>query len=182
MFQKIRNKILKYLIEREINRTNHVKIPTNITRAKTVGILFAVDNEQFYEKVNQLIGNLTNQKKLVNALAFVPSRNVPNYFVAKMKIDVLTSKNINCFGVPKSSFIKDFVNKNFDILIDLTLSDNLTLDYIATLTQAGFKVGRYRKWMLNVFDFLLKKNNDMNDSEYLKYLLDYLTKINTAKS
>jgi hypothetical protein len=182
MFQKFKNKILNYLIDREIIRTNHVKVATNISRARTVGILFSIDNEQYYDQVNRLIENLTNQKKLVNAIAFVPSRNVPNYFIAKMKIDVLTSKNLNFFGVPKNSFIKDFINKNYDILIDLTITDNLPLDYIATVAQARFKVGRYRKRMLKVFDFLLKKSDDMCDSDYLKYLLDYLTKINTATS
>ncbi len=181
MFEKLRKKISTYCINREISASSREKIATNITRAKTVGILFSLDNEQHYEKISQIIDNLTVQKKTVQAIAFVPSKQIPNFFIPKMKISVFTSNNLNLVGIPNSGFIKDFINNKFDILIDLTLTDYLPLYYIAGVSQATFKAGRYQKKMVQVFDFLVRKRDDMTDSEYFKYLLDYLTKINLAE-
>lgn len=180
MFQNLRIRIIHYFINRELKYNGREKLPINITRAKSVGILFSLENEKYYELISKFIEDLSSQKKLVHAVGFVPSKHIPAYFIARLKIDIITPKDLNFFGVPVSVVIKDFISKKFDILIDLTLIDYLPIEYIASVSHAGFKAGRYREEMVKHFDFLVAKNEDMNESAYLKYFLDYLTKINTS--
>jgi hypothetical protein len=180
MFQNLRIRIIHYFINRELKRYAREKQATNITRAKTVGILFSLENEKYYELISKFIEDLSSQKKIVHALGFVPSKLIPSYFIPRMKVDIFTPKDLNFLGVPVSGVIKEFISKKFDILIDLTLIDYLPIEYIASVSRAGFKAGRYREEMVKHFDFLVAKNEDMNESAYLKYFLDYLTKINTS--
>jgi len=180
MFQNLRKRIIHYFISRAIKRSGREKVATNIERAKTVGILFTLEDEKYYELVSKFIEDLSSKKKTVHALGFVPSKHIPGYFISKLKIDIFTPKDLNLFGVPVSGVIKEFINKKFDILIDLTLVDYLPIEYIASVSHAGFKAGRYREDMVKHFDFLVKKSEEMNESAYLKYFLDYLTKINTS--
>lgn len=179
MFQNLKNKIVNYFIEREIRRSDRKKVGTNISMAKSVGIVFSLENEEYYEFVCEIIEELSIKKKMVNALAFCPTKQLPNYFIPKLKIDVFTSKNLNWFEIPVSGFIKDFINKKYDLLIDLTITDHLALDYIASVSLAGFKAGRFRDKMVKHFDVLINKNEEMSDEAYFKYFMEYLTKINT---
>jgi hypothetical protein len=171
--------MVNYFIERQIRRTNREKVATNITNAKTVGILFSLENEQFYEQVSLLMDEFADQKKVVNALVYNAEAQTPSFFVPKIKIDVFTHKDLNFVGIPTTGFIKDFIGKKYDILFDLTLADNQSLDYIACLSQAKFKIGRYREKMIKFFDVLISKNEEMSELLYLKYFMDYSSKINT---
>jgi hypothetical protein len=180
MFQNLRIRIIHYFINRELKRNGRDKLATSLSRAKTVGVLFSTENEKYNELISKFIDDLSSTRKFVHALGFVPATHVPGIFFSTMKIDIITPKDFNFFGVPVSAVIKQFISKKFDILIDLTLIGHLPIEYIACVSHAGFKAGRYREVMVKHYDFLVTKNEDMDESEYLKYFLDYLTKINNS--
>jgi len=55
--------------------------------------------------------------------------------------NTLTTADLNWYGFPKLEKINDFASVNFDILISITLTQNLVLDTISLLSKAKFKVG-----------------------------------------
>ena len=180
MLKKFKIWLVNYFIRREIKRSNYQKVSTNLERARSVVIIFALDDETLYEQVIQLIEDLTLKKKNVSALAYSPSQKAPYYFAPRLKIDVFTQRNLNFFGIPSKGFIRDFINNKCDLLIDLTTTDYLPVDYITSVSHAGFKAGRHRTSIEKYYDFMVLKSDDLSNSFFLSYLLDYLTKINTS--
>ncbi len=182
MFQAIRYRVVHFLIDRALKRSVRKRAALNLNDCRHVGILFALENEEIYRKVNSLIFNLTEQHKTVSAIGLLPGNTVPNYYLAKLKIDLIGKKDINLLGVPVTDAVKRFTGQSFDILIDLSLGDHLALDYIAAVSLARFKTGPFRDDMVKVFDFMIKHPENGSFNDFYHTMFEYLTSINTSRS
>jgi hypothetical protein len=63
--------------------------------------------------------------------------------------NTITPKDTNWLGFPKKGFAEDFLNTEFDLLLNIALEQNLLLDYLTALSRARFKVG----WSPNEHNF-----------------------------
>ncbi len=182
MLQKLRYRAVHFMINRELARNQRQKQAFSLSQSKNVGILFSLDNEEMYRRINRLIYQLTEEKKQVEAIGYLPGKTVPNYYLAKLRIDLISQKKLNLLGFPPKEAIRDFVARPFDLLLDLTMEECLATDYIAALSKAHFKTGRYRDDMVKVFDFMIKMPEDGGFVDYFESLLEYLGSLNTIKS
>jgi len=178
MFDKLKDRFTTHLIEKEIQKQKRIKKAINLNSAKKIGILFNLNDEQVVAYVNNFINNLAESGKTVHAICYLPEKKIPEYYLAKLKVDVIQPKDLNIVGIPSTPRAKDFIKNDFDILLDMSLKDEPPLDYFAVMSRAGFKVGRYRKSMIKVFDLMIRKREDMDFKDYYKSLLQYLSKIN----
>lgn len=55
--------------------------------------------------------------------------------------NTITPKNTNWLGFPQKGIAEDFLNTEFDLLLNIALEQNLLLDYLTGLSKARFKVG-----------------------------------------
>jgi len=177
MFEKLKTRLTLHLIEREIQKQKRIKKAINLESAKKIGVLFNLKDEQVVSYVDDFISKQADSGKIVYAICYLPEKKIPEYYLAKLKVDVIQPKDLSILGIPNTPRTKDFINNDFDILLDLSLDDEPQLDYIATMSIAGFKVGRYRKSMVKVFDLMIKKREDMDFKDYYKSLLQYLSRI-----
>jgi hypothetical protein len=177
MFEKIKARITEHLIESEIRKQRRVKKAVNLEKAKRVGILFSFLDENVVGYVDDFISKLAENGKVVQGICYLPEEQIPDYYLSKLKIDVLQPKDLSFFGIPNTQRTKDFIKQEFDILLDMSLIDESSLDYIATMSHATFKVGRYRKNMLRVFDLMIRKSEDMDFKDYYKSFFQYLSRI-----
>jgi hypothetical protein len=106
-------------------------------------------------------------------------------------------KDLNWYFKPNEDSVKDFVNKEFDILIDLNLEENLSVRFVIAESVALFKTGRYSEIEPNYYDLMInvqdKKQMDKNEDDEetfeqinpLRELLDqteyYLKMLKTSK-
>jgi hypothetical protein len=181
MFRKIRKWIVHFLINREIRRNIRVKRHLDFDKVRSVGIVFLLEDENRFNQLNRLVKGLIAKGKEVKMLGYFPGKIVPNFFIQKLKIDLITKKDINLFGLPKSEKAKVFIQNEFDILIDFTAEEVLIADYICGISRAHFKVGRYREEMVRVFDFMIKTTETMDYDTFIKATIDYLSILNTTK-
>lgn len=177
MFEKIKARLTGHLIEREIRKQKRVKKAINLESAKRIGILFNLIDENVVRYVDSFISKLAESGKVVQAICYLPHKNIPDYYLSKLKIDVIQSKDLNFFGIPNTQRAKDFIKQEYDILLDMSLIDEPSLEYIATMSHATFKVGRYRQNMIRVFDLMIRKSEDMDYKDYYKSLFQYLSRI-----
>jgi hypothetical protein len=56
-------------------------------------------------------------------------------------INAITPQTTNWLGFPKKGIAEDFLNTEFDLLLNIALDNNLVLDYLTALSKARFKVG-----------------------------------------
>lgn len=178
MLQKIKSYIIHYLISREMKLHKRTRQVVSPAKASSIGIIFAMESEDDYRFINNLIHQPAFANKNFKVIGYLPDKEVPNFYMTKLKVDIFTKRDINFFGLPVKPVIEEFILSKFDLLIEFSSNDYLPLDYIAGRSHAHFKAGRHREPMIKVFDFLVKKSDGMQNAVFYKTLMDYLQTIN----
>ena len=170
----IKQTIGNVVLERNISRLERDKKLVSLSDARNVGIVYLVSNQGIFNKVKLLIRKLNSPYRQVVALGFVNRDSIPDYCVAANSGYYFDKKDLNWYGAPKNDYVKEFLNKEFDVIIDLTLEDVYVLQYIIALSKSKLKVGRFSKSMQKHYDLMIKNDNDVLSDEYIDQILYYL--------
>ena len=179
MFYKIRTFIGNYFLKAELLKTNRERKMTNIRDAKKIGILYTLDVVPEYETVSEFVSQLQHDHKEVKALGFVKNKILVNRFLPKLSYDFFSGKDINWFFKPITAKVRDFIEKDFDLLIDLSLKDNLPLKFIAGLSMAHCRIGRFSEENRACYDLMIDLSKPLSLKEYILQITHYLTVINS---
>ena len=119
MMDKLKEKIFEFLLKRQVLR--QVSAPT-WDKTRRIAILHS------YANIPHIIKDLEKQGK-------------------EVILFTLPDKNDVCWlsDRPKKKIREQLQSQHYDILIDLTQEESLTLQYMAMYIQAGFKTGRHIK-------------------------------------
>jgi hypothetical protein len=150
----------------------------NLSDAKTIGIVYDASEEDKYSVVSDFVRYFQNNQKTVKALGFVNYNRLPHYCFPKLSYDYFTKRDLNWYFKPSTSRVKDFMNEEFDIVIDLCMHDCFPLNYVSGLSKAKFKVGRYGEKNSAIYDFMLNMNTTITLNDYMKEVIHYLSIIN----
>lgn len=127
------NSIKKYLNKTLSNR----KIFVDNSRAKSLGILFNIDEVDDYESFRQLGNYLGIRPNRIKIIAFSPTQiDKPNFWEV-----CFNPKDIGWKGTIKNIELQSFLDKEFDVLISYYSSDELELKFLTGVSQAKFKIG-----------------------------------------
>jgi len=178
LFCKLRMIIGKYFFNKELSKTGHDHKLINLEKARCVGILYTLDDPPVYDVVSEFVSQLQRMHIEVKALGFVRNRNLISRFLPKLSYDFFSKKDINWFYRPIHAKVKDFINKEFDILIDLSLQESFTLKYISGLSRSFCRVGKFSEENTHYYDLLFVVNPSVTLPDYIKQITHYLTIIN----
>ena len=178
MFDKLRKYIGGFYFRKELSKILRERKITNLQEARKIGILYSLDDVFVYDTVSEFVSQLQHDHKDVKALGFVKNKELINRFLPKLSYDFFSTKDINYFFKPVHSKVNDFISKEFDILIDLSLIDNLPLKYVSGLSMAHCRIGRYSEENTMCYDLMLDLGSDMSLKNYIIQIIHYLTLIN----
>lgn len=92
----------------------------------------------------------------------------------------ITPGDLNWLGFPGTSFSGDFIETEFDLLLNIALEQNLVLDYLTSLSKAHFKIG----WSpddKNFFDLNINIKGKEDALFLAKQQIFYLRQLNKKK-
>ena len=90
-------------------------------------------------------------------------------------------EDINITYRPVAREANEFINANFDLLIDLNFKNLFPLRYISHLSMAGFKVGIFDNGNNNnLYDLMMEYNKSADINTFLTEVIYYLEMINTG--
>ncbi|MDZ4823075.1 MAG: hypothetical protein SH856_06425 [Flavobacteriales bacterium] len=116
----------------------------NFNSADRVAILYRDQDESFFKKVKAYAKYLKEQFgiKSVHALAFVDQtiKKLPVYQSRKLEFDFFSREDLNWQMRPIHN-VKNFLDQEFDILLDLSGGDIVPLNFVLKESKAGMKVG-----------------------------------------
>ena len=179
MFENIRRKIGQYYFNKERVKHTQSHGMVNLPQARRVGILYTLEDIPDYDKVSEFVAELQLEHKEVKALGFVKSKNLIQRFLPKLSYDFFSRKDVTWFYRPIHQTVKDFMNKEFDLLIDLSLADSYPLKYISGLSKAICRVGRFSEGNSSFYDLMIDPKPAVTFDEYLSQIRHYLTVIKT---
>ena len=74
---------------------------------------------------------------------------------------------INWFQKPEGTEVINFIDQEFDILIDLTIEYSYPLNYICTLSRSRFKVGMKEEGETKDYDMLI----DISKKKTIEFII-----------
>ena len=92
------------------------------------------------------------------------------------QIDFFFLKELNWYYKPQNYIIKNFLEKEYDILINFCTSNCVPVKYLAGSSKAKFKVGKFEKDLF-IYDMMIDIKKD-NLSALITEIKHYLNLIN----
>ncbi|HEY0030541.1 MAG TPA: hypothetical protein VGC65_07275 [Bacteroidia bacterium] len=160
--------------ERKPNKFSFDKI-------KTVGIIFDATNTEDYDIVKRYVVYLREHQKKVKVLGFFSTKEIPALTYSKLEYDFFSIKELNWIGKPGSVIVENFIKEEYDLLIDLNIHDHFALKYVAALSQAAFKVGKYDEDEVAIHDLMIDADNTKTVKYFLRQIDTYITMLNKAE-
>ncbi len=175
---KLRLKIASFVLNKKIKKIARTKQVINLNSAKTIGIVFNNQNQKSNDIIKEFVNFLSQKNIQVYIVEFINKKIKTDNYVKK-GFNYFSLNDLNWYYKPKSIIVDEFINKELDILIDLSLDSSCyPVQYINALSKAKFKVGKFYETQ-NYFDFMINidKNNDL--SFFIEQIKHYLIMINS---
>lgn len=173
-FEDIKHSIGKYVFQRDLKRNLRSKSISNLEEARSIGILFEGTTKEQIDTVKPLVDYFFGLKKDVKALGFINSKKTSNFHTPRLQYDFFNVKDLNWYYKPQNYIIKNFVRKEYDILINLSDSSCIPIKYLVASSLARFKVGKFEEGY-DIYDLMIKLDDKEDTiknliSEIAKYL------------
>jgi hypothetical protein len=147
-------KFLQMRTEKALKKNKSLRASIPYSQAKSVGILFSVEDKQKHSAVKEFIHRLEQDGKIVKVLEFLPLKK-ENY---EFMFDFFTVKELSFWGKIDSTIADKFAATPFDYLFYLDREFNpLTLHLLAT-SKAHCRVGRFFEHESNYFELMIEQN------------------------
>lgn len=174
-------KMLKSLAWKKLRREYRAQQRTpkiqNLKNAKSVTILWDPKCVKSIEVYGKLRKNLADNGLKVTGLAYVENNQQNEIIEKTVNTSILAEKEIGVWGQPKSAGILQIIKQPHDILIDLSLSKILGLQYALVHSVAAFKVG-YSAEEENFYDFSIQSQKPVDVQFLCEQLKTYLQHFN----
>ena len=177
----LRYKIGKYFLNQELIGFTRQRGFDGFENSKSIGILFDATQKDDLELVIRYVKYLKDHKKRIKAIGFFQGKTIPEMVFSKLEYDYFTKKDLNWYFKPIPGFVEQFINEDFDVLIDLNLERAFPLKYISSLSNAKFKIGKFQEGN-TIYDFMIDVPQDKGIKYFLRNLDLYIQQINTNKS
>ncbi len=168
--KNIQLRIGRYSLNKEKKKLKRKTISCNLASAVSVGILYNATTRENGELIKNLLISLKQLKKDVLALGYVNLKDSSDVFKPHINYAYFDNKCLSKTKIPKSIDVNSFIEKPFNLLLDLNLDDDFPLEYISTLSHATFKVGSTGSYRDEVCDLTI----NISEKKELKYLVNQM--------
>lgn len=167
----------KRSLRKRLRNFRRIRESHNFDTAQTAGILFTPTDQTSFEQIKQFLSYLSQYKLQIYVLGYYDDKEIPESFLFWKGINLFCKKDLKWSKVPKTPVVNDFIEKEFDILLDLSLGDYYPLEYVARLSKSKFKVGRFTE-RHNGYDLMIDIKQDHTLDDYLDHIKLYMNLIN----
>jgi len=178
LIKNIREKFAKSFLVTQVTEMNRKQKQINLDSARTVALLYYLSDEAMYKTMESILSRLNDLNLKVRVVAYTDQKFYPHYFIPKISQDIITGKEVNWRYQPQKPFFEEFINTEYDILIDLSLDDHLPLLYCAALSKSGLKVGRFQEDHQEFYDLMIHAGPDETVDSFATQVIHYLSRIN----
>lgn len=162
-------------IKRELSRRNTIPETLDFNKVRTIAILFDGTQPENEVIVKDFISQLTKKGKEVELLGYVPT----NLKSLNADFNSFCKNDLDFFRFPKSQRVDEFIDKPFDILINLAATNHMQLDFIAALSNAKLRVGPYTD-RTHCYDLMIDHNEKSNLNSYIKQIDFFLNRMKSS--
>ncbi|MGC6428861.1 MAG: DUF6913 domain-containing protein [Flavobacteriales bacterium] len=174
--EKIKQKVGDYFFRRDLKFNDRKRVVHSFHTAQSIGVLYDATDLKDMMLVSEFVNDLFNSKKDIKALGFVNKNELSHNYIPMLQFDFFFLKDLNWYYKPQNYIIQNFLEKDYDILINLCTSNCIPVKYLAGSSKAKFKVGKFEKNM-SVYDMMIDVKQDSLEV-LIKEVKHYLNLIN----
>jgi len=175
--ENIKQKIGEWVFQRELKTNKRIKSVCNLDDAKSIGILYEATFEENINIIQPFVSYFFDLKKDVKALGYVHSKELSYCHTPKLQYDFFYQKDLNWYYKPQNYIIDNFINKEYDILINLCDSSTIPIKYLVASSQAHFKIGVYEE-DYEIYDLMISLKEDKSMKKLMGEIKHYINLIN----
>ena len=180
LFRNLRIKAGKSMLAGKYARKKRKPSYTNFKSIKSIGLVWDASRPEEFLLLSRFHQRMANLNIELKIFGFFPGKVLPNQFTAIRYLTCLKKNEVDFFFRPTSHEATSFIERNFDVLIDINFQKLFPLVYMTTLSQAGLKVGLTDAEPENApFDLMISLKKPMNLENYLEQVIFYLDMINS---
>lgn len=142
---------------------------------KTAGILFAINDQNSLEQIRRMLKKLQKREIKTYALGYIPVKKPDDFYLSQKGFNFFSDNDLNFFLMPKSETVQEFINAEFDVLIDIFSEQYLPNSFIINLAKTRFKVGGICE--RKPFDLMIDVDKQTEPEYYFDQVLYYLEKL-----
>lgn len=163
-------RVKSYLLFKDLkSKKTDLALKKTLTEAKSIGILALKINSKADKVLQDFIHELKEENKEITALFFEKSTADK----IESREAIFNKKDLNWYNKPSENKYKNFIDKEYDLIINFDTSNFKPFHYIAAHTQ-GYKIAFNGAYNTLTYDFLIKCNN-ISIENLIKNLKLYLT-------
>jgi hypothetical protein len=166
----IRKRLGYYILKRKLQGFSRRKEYINLEDAGTVGIIFHQTDNKSFETVQRFLKSLASEGKQIVAIGYIQSRKIPDFYLLRRGFNFFCVKDLNWYCRPEPEFAKEFMHREFDILINLSMDNLFPVEYIYALSRARFKAGKFTNGS-GYTDLAI----DIKESRDIEYLIENIS-------
>ena len=175
--EDFKHKIGKWVFQRDLRANKRLKEVSNLEKAKSIGILYEATNVKQIKKIEPFVKYFFDLKKDVKALGYVNKKRLDNCHIPKLNYDFFYLKDLNWYYKPQNYIIDNFIQKEYDILINLCDSSVIPIKYLVASSIARFKIGIFEE-NYQIYDFMISLNDDKSVVKLMSEIKHYIELIN----
>jgi hypothetical protein len=171
-------RILKYLIRQHLKKVRHNSNGVNYKNAVRIAVLSESQTIDTSQYIIDFISDLKKDTKEITTLEYLNNSIKLSVKSWKQTQFYLHKQNLNFLNLPKKEPLREYLEKEFDIVINLCITNNIYLHYISTITNAKLKIGPYYPEFESCYDFMIDINENTDINTFVNSVDTYLKMIN----
>ncbi|MDR1415907.1 MAG: hypothetical protein LBJ57_00645 [Prevotellaceae bacterium] len=181
----MRNWFRKYAIVSRKKRLVRSKRFHSFDTAKTVGIVFKVEEGVVPPEVFLMRKFLLNKKVKCTAIGYCDSKALPEELAkSKSSLELFTRQDLNWYGRPVAENVNRFLQGTYDIIIDFCREAEgypYPLKYIVSTVQASMIIGGVL-YPRCPYDLIVDAQQVCDTSGYVEQVRHYISIINNPQA
>jgi hypothetical protein len=149
----------------------------NLVTARKIAIVGVINNNRDSDDIFNLQRFLTENNMQVEVLAYFPGKEIPQQLILRKGINIFNRNEVSWYGKPLIPFVEQFCEVEYDILIDLSITEIFPIRWISSLSRAKFKVGSL-SYKGNPYELIINIDGNRKISYLSEQVIHYLNLLN----
>jgi hypothetical protein len=179
VLKKVKLKVAEFFLKRLADEKKRKPRAIGLNEANNIGIIFDASEKENVEIIKRFVASLKEEKKKVQVLGYYNLKELPNELNSKLDYDYFSKKDINWHYKPSNPVIFNFTNEPYDILLNLTTTSILPIQYVFVMSKASFKVGRAIAKHIPFYDLSIEANDESSLTQLTTIFTKYLKMIHS---
>ncbi len=170
--EQIRTRLHNSFLKKEISSHQAGRSSMSIEDAKSIGILFDGTDPGNRKLVLDYAEKLKKAGKKISLLAFYNSKQESE----ELDFPHFNRKQLDFALRPKTPEVLEFIEKQFDLLLNVCNQSVLQLDYVAARSKAKFRVGPFTEKTF-CYDLMIDHSGKNDLGAFLQQVIFYMKKM-----